>query len=342
MSETHKPTDIHNMPGLRERDREARLPLYLQRLRKQLRDPLPDEQDPAYYDLCILCHASEEQDEPLLTEESLSTEKFQLFEKLKTRGQDFVWKSRFKKNPYETIPDYVKSALLPPIPWRSALKSTAPPQQDGATLSSATQFSATNRSFTAQSGGTGVSQRPGGTTIRFPDNVRRLRKIEKLDMEAFEVKVGACEPKVTDSAFLTINLCMYSDVASLPMGFQSVRAKNGSEHIVEGNMGKEHLSIPAFSFHTVTELSQIDAPKDEIGVQAWVARLAGKTSTTLLHLCDSSTKNYAFSEVVGKNTKGEKSDLSWEQPMDNEPGTPTRPLRRLVIEVKTPCKQLSC
>ncbi|KAG8913382.1 hypothetical protein FRC00_002514 [Tulasnella sp. 408] len=306
------------MPGLKEADREARLPLYLQRLLKQLQDPLPDEQDPAYYELCILCHASQDQNEPWLTEEFLSIEKFKLFENLKSRGRDFVWEPCFKKNPYETIPDYVKSALLPPIPWRSALKTAAPPQQDGATLGSTTQLSTTaNRSFTAQSGHTGASKRPGGTTTRFPDNVRRLRKIERLDMEAFGVKVAAY-------------------VTSLPMGFQSLREKNGSEYIVKGNMGKEHLSIPAFSFRTVTELSQIGAPEDEFGVQAWVGRLAGTTSSTLLHLCDSSTKNYAFSEVVGKNSKGEKSDLSWQQPMDNESGTPSRPLRRLVIEVKTP------
>ncbi|KAG8927005.1 hypothetical protein FRC00_002393 [Tulasnella sp. 408] len=196
MSDIHKPTDISSMPGLKEADREARQPLYLQRILKQLQDPLPDEHGPAYYELCILCYASEGQNEPQLTEEYLSTEKLQLFTRLKSRGRDFIRRPSFEKNPYEVIPDYVRSTLLPPIPWVSGLKTAGPSRQDETTLGSTTQApSPTKKSFTGQSGRTGASKLPGGTTTRFPDNVRRLRKIERLDMEAFEVKVAACETK---------------------------------------------------------------------------------------------------------------------------------------------------
>ncbi|KAG8927004.1 hypothetical protein FRC00_002392 [Tulasnella sp. 408] len=123
------------------------------------------------------------------------------------------------------------------------------------------------------------------------------------------------------------------------MGFQTLREQDGTEFIVERDIGEEHLSIPAFSFQTSTTLSQLRAPKDEVvGVQAWVARLAGRTAETLLHLCDPNTRGYTFSDVVGKGTKGERSDLCWQRESDSnlESGTPTRTLRQLVIEVKTP------
>ncbi|KAG8950197.1 hypothetical protein FRC04_007831, partial [Tulasnella sp. 424] len=273
------------MPPLKQDDHEARLPLYLQRLLKKLQEPVPEEQDPAYYELCLLCHASSSQNEFWLTKESLSAEKFQRLIKLKGHARHLMTKSQFVKNPYEMIPEYVKSASLPPIPWRSALNTAPPSTGVRATLGPTAPSSPTKQSFTAQSTGTEAPTLPGGTITRNPDNVRRLRKIYTLDMSEFEAQV---------TAYIT----------SLPVGFQSRREKDGCEYTVEGDFGTEQLSIPAFSFQTNTGLSQIEPPKDETGVQAWVFRLVGKTSSTLLHLCDPLTTAYTFSGVVGTGTKG--------------------------------------
>lgn len=334
MSENHKFSPTDDMP-LKKADREARLPLYLQRLLKKLQEPVPEEQDPTYYELCLLCHASSSQNEFWLTEESLSAEKFQLLIKLKGHGRDLMTQSRFVENPYEMIPEYVKSASLPPIPWRSALKTAAP---STTTLGSTAPSSPTKQSFTAQSTGTGAPKQPGGTTTRNPDNVRRLRKIYTLDMAEFEAQVTACEARDLKPNNQITDVHLPSDITSLPVGFQSRKEKDGCEYTVERNIGTEQLSIPAFSFQTITELSQIEPPKDETGVQAWVSRLAGKTSSTLLHLCDPLTTAYTFSGVVGTGTKGERSDLCWQPESDEESETPTKPLRRLVIEIKTPCE----
>lgn len=181
-------------------DHEATLPLYLQRLLKGIQDPVLDEQDPAYYDLCILCNAARDQNELWLKESSLSTEKFQLLIKLTVRGRVFTMKPRFEKNPYEDIPEYVTCASLPPIPWRSALKTAAPPRQDGTNAGFSTHMSSpTKRPYTAQPTNTGASEAPGGMTIRKPDNVRHLRQIYRLDMVEFGGHVAACER--TDQRF---------------------------------------------------------------------------------------------------------------------------------------------
>ncbi|KAG8958972.1 hypothetical protein FRC05_008259 [Tulasnella sp. 425] len=224
-------------------------PLYLQRLLKGLQDSVPDEQAPAYYDLSILCNAARDTNELWLKESSLSAEEFQLLTKLTVRGRLFTMKCRFEKNPYENIPEYVACASLPPIPWRSALKTAAPPQQDG---------------------------------------TNTLREVD------------------------------------------------GSELIVDMNIGLEQLSIPAFSFDTLTGLSQIEAPQNEYGVKNWVYSLAAKTASTLLHLSDHKTKGYSFGDVVGKGTPAERSDLCWQPRSEKESETPTKPLKRLVIEVNTP------
>ncbi|KAG8943701.1 hypothetical protein FRC04_002533 [Tulasnella sp. 424] len=287
MSENNKSNNPPDMAPLKAEDHEATLPLYLQRLLKGLQDPVLDEQDSAYYDLCILCNAARDQNELWLKESSLSTEKFQLLIKLTVRGRVFTMKPRFEKNPYENIPEYVTCASLPPIPWGSALKTAAPPRQDGTTAGFSTHVSSpTKPPFAAQSTNTGASEAPGGMTIRKPDNT--LREVD------------------------------------------------GSELIVDMNIGLEQLSIPAFSFHTITSLSQIEAPQDEYGVQNWVYSLAAKTASTLLHLSDYKTKAYRFGDIVGKGAPAEESDLCWQSGSEEESEAPTKPLKRLVIEVNTP------
>ncbi|KAG8942903.1 hypothetical protein FRC04_003303 [Tulasnella sp. 424] len=317
MSKNNKSNNPLDMASLKAEDREATLPLYLQRLLKRLQDLVPDEQDPAYYDLCILCHAARDKNELWLTESS-SAEEFQLLAKLTVRGRVFTMKPQFEKNPYENIPEYVTCASLPPIPWRSALKSAAPPRQDGTNMGFSTHVSSPAKPpYTAQPTNTGASEAPGGMTIRKPDNVRRLRQIYRLDMVEFGGHVAAY-------------------VETLPIGFQTLREVDGSELIVDMDIDEEQLSIPAFSFHTNTGLSRIKAPQNEYGVQNWVYSLAAKTASTLLHLSDHKTNAYSFGDIVGKGAPAERSDLCWQCGSEEESETLTKSLKRLVIEVNTP------
>ncbi|KAG9002955.1 hypothetical protein FRB90_011278 [Tulasnella sp. 427] len=315
MSSSNKYSKLADMPPLKAEEREARLPLYLQRLLAGLLDqPIPDEQDLAYYQLCILCDSASTQNEIWLTEQSLSSEKFNLLKELQSQGNEFTSECQFDENPYGKIPEYVNAALLPPVPWRSALKTAAPAARDGSTFGTGlTLSSPTKKTFATQPTPTIASTRlPGGTTTRIPDNVRRLRNIHCLDMAKFEAKVA-------------------SYVSSLPMGFQTRSGK-----LVRRNEKMQRLSIPAHGFNTNVELSNLNPPQDEMDIQVWVSSLAATTAETLLHLSDPNTADYHFSGVVGKDTKGQKSDLSWKADADDEAETYTKPLRRLVIEVKTP------
>lgn len=145
---------------------------------------------------------------------------------------------------------------------------------------------------------------------------------------------------INDSAGKITNLHTNLDVETLPIGFQTLREVDGGELIVDMNIDEEQLSIPAFSFQTNTGLSQIKAPQNEYGVQNWVYSLAAKTASTLLHLSDHKTKAYSFGDIVGKGAPAERSDLCWQSGSEKESEAPTKPLKRLVIEVNTPCQYL--
>lgn len=78
----------------------------------------------------------------------------------------------------------------------------------------------------------------------------------------------------------------------------------------------------------------LSPPTSEYEVCTWVGQAVLRTATRILHVSDPNTLAWNFAKVVGKGTQQILSDLVWEsRPSPNSDDA----LRRLVVEVKTPC-----
>ncbi|KAG9015914.1 hypothetical protein FRB90_004192 [Tulasnella sp. 427] len=302
------------MPPIKAEDVEPRRPLYLQRLLSHLQQPLPDPSHEAYYELCLLCDATKSLKEPMLMQPNLPQPQHNLFNGLKRSATKYTNAPGFLNNPYEDIPGYVKAATLPPMGWVSSLKTLTTASVSEITTDPSGSQSATKDTSTPRSSGPLQGIRPGSTTKRVPDNLRRLRSIGKFEMSEFRNRVNA-----------------YVD--DLPTGFQTRTYEDGVVEDVTSDDGYDQLKLPAFSFSTNVGLTRMRPPPDEVGVQNWVDTLVGKTAETLLHLCDPSTIPYTYGAVTGEGTLVQKSDLCWQCPPQDD-GQPA--IRRLVVELPTP------
>ncbi|KAG9000554.1 hypothetical protein FRB90_011792 [Tulasnella sp. 427] len=307
MAEGSKNTDPNptTMPPIKSEDLEARYPLYIQRLRQLLGPPYPthDKNAASYYELCLLCDAAALVKDLRLSE-FLSSEQLRVLTEIRQKTEGFNYKPGFKNNPYENIPSYVKGSILPPMGWVSSLESLSKRDVSNTGSSSRTKTS----SSAVGSGG-------GGTTKREPDHVRRLGKINRFNMDEFQKKVN----KYVDD---------------LPKGFQKRESRQGGMVDATEDLDEDYvLSIPSFSFSTEAGLRKFGTPRNEIAVQQWVHGLIGRTSQTLVHLCNPSTLSFDFGSVDGPGTARQKCDLCWQR----SAASSDQPwIRRLVVEVKTP------
>ncbi|KAG9000553.1 hypothetical protein FRB90_011791 [Tulasnella sp. 427] len=192
MAEGSKNNLPKSMPSIPAKEREERLPLYLQRLVKSDFTQIPSRGTESFYELCLLCEASTEVEDPNLPD-FLSTS-YLRYKNFTIDIEGYIQAPGFVKNPYQDLPGYVKRATLPPMPWISSLKSTEPSTQDGTNSGSSRSSNRTRTtSLTQVSVASAQSKAPGGTTSRVPDNVRRLNTVEKFDMTDFSTRVVNCE-----------------------------------------------------------------------------------------------------------------------------------------------------
>lgn len=185
------------------------------------------------------------------------------------------------------------------------------------------------------------AQRDGQSVERRPDCVRKLRRIERIPLQSFFE--GAREgrhtfelynPNITDSAASQV-----SD--RLPVGLQPCppEERTYTRGFWDGDdfEGTVHsLTLPSTGFSIAR--SRPPPAENEKRVADWIERLPAMTATRVLHICDPGTLGWSYNQVTGENTRGKLSDLCWQRsPLSNTPEVEDT-LRRLVVEIKAPCK----
>ncbi|KAG8908875.1 hypothetical protein FRC01_007212 [Tulasnella sp. 417] len=300
----------------------ASLPLYLERLLDQLNKAVgqgtgpSDEagEQPISVDLLLTANRVGNS-ELRLRPEHLGKLKGSI---LKERTEKAIKETLSNKpvaNPYADIRGYVRKARLPPLSWcleasRAELVRDARTKGTGGASTSVNTFATT--------GTFAQPQRPGQTTQRKPDCVRKLRHIERIPYDEFLSRVQK-----------------FSD--TLPVGFQP--APEGVASMQPGfwdgdQLHDEFLSLQAGDFD-VRKLT-IKPPEAEQRVTDWVEAFPAMTAARVLHVSDPETLGWAYLPVTGEKTMGMLSDLCWQRVPPGNTGVKGETIRRLVLEVKAP------
>lgn len=176
-----------------------RFPLFLQQLLHEL-DNLPKTIDPdLLYRIGPLIQAEKlvkDGETSLLTlcGNHFNSKRKRRYTRLRAAWENFLLRSQPSPiNPYENLPAYVQNSVLPSLPWfpyivekvSKASKASKISKASVSPTKAGTVATATVHTKT-------ITNAKGGTTIRLPDNVRKLQKIKRIDMASFKKQVRQC------------------------------------------------------------------------------------------------------------------------------------------------------